>query len=75
MHPIIAALYAFVFSFCHANSAHHTETTQSIVTDEVVATTSYVPTRQELARAEFAGSYAGTACISCRKTNVSYSTR
>ena len=70
MHQIIVAFYALIFSLSHTGTAPQPEAPQPTT----AAVVSYAPTRQELAHAEYDNSYAETACVSCRRTNVSYRT-
>jgi len=70
MHSIIAAFFAMLFSFSHAQTVRH---------DQVVAASdshpfiqASAPTRQELNYTQFqtVTSYAETSCVSCRRMNV-----
>ena len=67
MHAIFAALFAALFSFCHASTTQHALSQPDVIHDQPVFT---APTRSDVP-----SSYAEGACSSCRVMNVSYSVR
>jgi hypothetical protein len=71
MYHFIAAFFAMVFSFSHAQTVRHSE---ALLASEapVAAVMANVPNREELAQQVFATttSYAETSCVSCRRMNV-----
>ena len=72
MHHLIATFFAFVFALSHSTPASRVEVETAAPVTQVAE---YTPTRQEIAQAQFVNSYAVTACVSCRRTNVTYRTR
>lgn len=71
MHQFIAAFFAMIFSFSHAQTVRHSETVLA-AERPVAAPALTVPNREELAHQVFAttNSYAETSCVSCRRMNV-----
>ncbi len=68
MHQLLVAFFALIFASGHASHGAANDAFQS---DEAyVVDKAPVPTRQELAQASFANSYAGSACLSCRRMNA-----
>ena len=72
MHQFIAAFFAMIFSFSHAQTVRHSETVLAAEAPAAVTVTAPVPNREELAHQVFATttSYAETSCVSCRRMNV-----
>lgn len=80
MHSFFATLFTLVFSLSHAASLRHSgaldgeaasfsHRTSSYLVHSHLAQ-SYTPSRRELVHAEFlAASYAGSGCVSCRRSN------
>jgi hypothetical protein len=75
LHQLIAAFFAMIFSFGHAQTVHHSEFVAA--TDNQPYVQAPAPTREQLAYQEFqtATSYAETSCVSCRQMNVVYDAR
>ncbi len=75
MHQLIAAFFAMVFSFSHAQTVRHSEFALAANSHPFVQ--AVAPTREELAREQFetVTSYAETSCVSCRRMNVVYDAR
>ena len=72
MHALIVAFYALVFSFGHSTAPREVV----VPLADASPTAVFAPTRQELVHAELLESgYAGSACVSCRRTDVSYRVR
>ncbi len=71
MRHLLVMFYAFVFSFGRSEAPHPVKASPV----EAVNVSTYAPTRQELAHAQFVNSYAESACVSCRPMNVSYRVR
>jgi hypothetical protein len=71
MHQFIAAFFAMVFSFSHAQTVRHSETLLASEPPAATATAN-VPNREELAHQVFVTttSYAESSCVSCRRMNV-----
>ena len=68
MHQLLVAFFALIFASGHASHGAINDTFQP---DETyVADKAPVPTRHELALGALANSYAGSACLSCRRTNA-----
>lgn len=76
MHSLLAALFTLVFSFSHSSPTQRSAAFDTIATASSHMSMDYTPTRRELVQAEFeAASYAGSACVSCRRMNTVYRTR
>ena len=75
MHQLIAAFFAVIFSFGHAQTVRHSEFVTSADNHPYIQAP--LPTREELAHKQFqtATSYAETSCVSCRRMNVVYDAR
>ena len=75
MHSWIAAFFAMIFSFGHAQTMHHSELAMTADSHPFVQATA--PTREELNYEQFQtiSSYAETSCVSCRRMNVVYDAR
>ena len=75
MHSLIAAFFAMLFSFGHAQTVHHSEMALAQDNHPFVQTTA--PTREELNFEQFetVTSYAVDSCVSCRRMNVVSSAR
>lgn len=75
MHSWIAAFFAMIFSFGHAQTMHHNEL--AIAAGNQPFVQSAAPTREELNYEQFqtVTSYAETSCVSCRRMNVVYDAR
>jgi hypothetical protein len=75
MHQLIAAFFAMIFSFGHAQTVRHSEFVSSVDNQPYIQAP--LPTREELARKQFqtVTSYAETSCVSCRRMNVVYDAR
>jgi hypothetical protein len=71
MHQMLLAFFAMIFSFSHAQNVRHSEAFLASDT-HTSAYDRFVPTREELAREQFATvtSYSETSCVSCRRMNV-----
>ncbi len=69
MHQIFAAFFALLISFGHAAPAPHSEAFQPAQAE--LFALEYAPSRQELAQAALANRYAGSVCLSCRRTRTS----
>jgi hypothetical protein len=68
MHQMLVVFFALIFASGRASHEPKYDTFQpeeAYITDPAPA-----PTRQELAQASFANSYAGSACLSCRRMNA-----
>ncbi len=83
---LIAAFFALIFSFCQAQSVHHSETFIPPETAAAMAQlqpgshTDFAPTRQQLAHAQFSNQlssrYAeGAWSISPQRMNASFDAR
>ena len=74
MHSLIAAFFAMLFSFSHAQTVHHSE---MALADSHPFVQQTAPTREELNYEQFqtVTSYAETSCVSCRRMNVVYDAR
>jgi hypothetical protein len=76
MHQMLAAFFAMIFSFSHAQDVRHSE---SFLAAHHTPSTyqAFVPTRQELAYQQFetVTGYAESSCVSCRRMNVVYDAR
>lgn len=72
MHQFIAAFFAMIFSFSHAQTVRHSETVLAAERPSAVAPAASVPSREELAHQVFATTtgYAETSCVSCRRMNL-----
>jgi hypothetical protein len=75
VHQLIAAFFAMVFSFSHAQTVRHSEI--ALASDNHPFIQAPLPTREELAQQQFqtVTSYAETSCVSCRRMNVVYDAR
>lgn len=75
MHSLIAAFFAMIFSFGHAQTMHQSE--MSLAADNHPFVQHAVPTREEVNYEQFqtVTSYAETSCVSCRRMNVVYDAR
>ena len=75
MHQMIAAFFAMIFSFGHAQTPHQSQLASA--SDNHPFIQAPMPTREELAHQQFetATSYAETSCVSCRRMNVVYDAR
>ena len=75
MHSLIAAFFAMLFSFSHAQTVHHSE--MALAADHHPFVQATAPTREELNYEQFQtiNSYAVTSCVSCRRMNVVYDAR
>lgn len=71
MHQLIAAFFAMVFSFSHAQTVRHSE---SFVASDApaISAAATAPNREELAKQVFETntSYAESSCVSCRRMNT-----
>ena len=72
---MIAAFFAMLFSFGHAQTMHHSQLVAASDSQPYIQGAS--PTREQLAYEQFqtATSYAETSCVSCRQMNVVYDAR
>ena len=68
MHTLIV-FFTFLFSMSHAASIRHSLSTQTVPTTELT------PSRIDIAQLRSGSVYAGTGCLNCRRTNVTYTTR
>jgi hypothetical protein len=68
MHQMFSAFFALLFSFGHAAPAQHCDAFEA--TPVYNAEFQAPPTRQELAHLIVASHYAGSACLSCRRTRT-----
>ena len=76
MHALLAAFFAAIFSFSHAQTVRHNDA--FVASDAVpVAYESSAPTREQLAHEAYAtvSSYAESSCVSCRRMNVDSTAR
>lgn len=75
MHSLIAAFFAMLFSFSHAQTVRHSELAAAQDNHPFVQATA--PTREELNYKQFetVTSYAEDSCVSCRRMNVVYDER
>jgi hypothetical protein len=75
VHSLIAAFFAMLFSFSHAQTVHHSE--MALAADHHPFVQATAPTREELNYEQFQtiNSYAVTSCVSCRRMNVDYDAR
>jgi len=75
MHQMLAAFFAMIFSFGHAQTVRHSEL--ALASDNHPFIQAPLPTRQEMAHEQFQTitSYAETACVSCRRMNVASNAR
>lgn len=75
MHSMIAAFFAMIFSFGHAQTVHHSE--MALAADHHPFVQRAAPTREEVNYKQFetVTSYAETSCVSCRRMNVDYDAR
>ena len=75
VHSWIAAFFAMLFSFSHAQTMHHSELALAADTHPFVQAAA--PTRVEVNYEQFqtVSSYAETSCVSCRRMNVVYDAR
>ena len=73
MHSFFAALFTLVFSFSHAASVRRGVSLETVATGSNHSFVEYTPNRRDLMRSDVGpASYAGLACLSCRKMNVVY---
>jgi hypothetical protein len=72
---MIAAFFAMLFSFGHAQTLHHSDV--ALASDSHPFVQAGSPTRQELNYEQFqtVTSYALDSCVSCRRMNVDYNAR
>jgi hypothetical protein len=75
VHSWIAAFFAMLFSFSHAQTMHRSE--MALASDPHPFVQQAAPTREELNYEQFQtiNSYAETSCVSCRRMNVDYDAR
>jgi hypothetical protein len=75
VHSLIAAFFAMLFSFSHAQTVHHSE--MALAADNHPFVQQTAPTRSELNYEQFqtVNSYAETSCVSCRRMDVDYDAR
>jgi hypothetical protein len=75
VHSLIAAFFAMLFSFGHAQTVHQSE--MAAAHDNHPFVQANVPTREELNYEQFetVTSYAEDSCVSCRRMTVVYSAR
>jgi hypothetical protein len=75
VHSLIAAFFAMLFSFSHAQTVHHSE--MALAADHHPFVQATAPTREELnyEQVQTINSYAVTSCVSCRRMNVDYDAR
>lgn len=75
MHSLIAAFFAMLFSFGHAQTMHHSDV--AMAADSHPFIQAAAPTREELNYQQFETmtSYAEDSCVSCRRMNVVYDAR
>ena len=75
MHQMLAAFFAMIFSFGHAQTVRHSELVSAADTHPFIQAPSL--TREELAHQQFetVTSYAEDSCVSCRRMNVVYDAR
>lgn len=75
MHQLIAAFFAMIFSFGHAQPMHQSQVASAANNQPFIQAPA--PTREELAHQQFETitSYAETSCVSCRQMNVVYDAR
>ena len=75
MHQFLAAFFAMIFSFGHAQTLQHSELVAA--SDNQPYIQAPAPTREQLAYEQFqtTTSYAETSCVSCRQMNVVYDAR
>lgn len=76
MHALLAAFFAAIFSFSHAQTVRQNDAYVTSDTNPVVYE-SFTPTHEQLAHQEFAlaNSYAETSCVSCRRMIVDSTAR
>lgn len=77
MHQFIAAFFAMIFSFSHAQTVRQSEAFVSSDVPVAASVNANVPNREELAAQVFATttSYAETSCVSCRRMNMGSTAR
>jgi len=75
VHAWIAAFFAMLFSFSHAQTLHHSEV--ALASDTRPFVQQAAPTREEVNYEQFetVTSYAEDSCVSCRRMNVVYDAR
>jgi hypothetical protein len=75
MHSMIAAFFAMLFSFGHAQTMHQSQV--ALASDNRPFIQGVVPTREELNYQQFetVTRYAVDSCVSCRQMNVVYDAR
>ena len=75
MHAWIAAFFAMIFSFGHAQTMHQSELATAADSHPFIQIA--VPTREEVNFEQFQtiNSYAESSCVSCRRMNVVYDAR
>lgn len=71
MQQLLAAFFAFVFSFGHSGSTH---LNRSVVQTDAISPIAidYVPSRHEIEQGTYRSSYAEMTCTSCRTMNVTF---
>ncbi len=75
MPHLFAALLSVLLSFCHhATASHSLEATNVYDSTKPNPVLSF-PNRQDLARTASEPGYAGSACLSCQTTSVSFIAR
>ena len=82
MHNFLAAFFALIFSFCHAQSIQHSQAFaappgSSVAVAGLDPVGEFVPSRRELAQSQASRGYAEAACASCsaHRMNASYIVR
>jgi hypothetical protein len=72
---MIAAFFAMIFSFSHAQTTRHSELAFNADSHPFIQAAA--PTREEINYQQFqtVTSYAETSCVSCRQMNVVYDAR
>ncbi len=75
MHQFFVTLVSMLLSCCHGGITHRAVSTATYA-DARTGSTMILPDRRALARRVGDGVYyAGSACVSCRRMEVSYSVR
>lgn len=67
MHSLLAALFAAIFSFCHASSVQQAMNHPTTISQEEPPTFGYVPTHHEIEQAQIAQAQIAPAML---KVNV-----
>ena len=65
---ILFAFFVALLSASHTTSVNHSQPIE-------VAISRLAPSRYEIAQLRAGSVYAGSGCISCRRTNITYTTR